>query len=295
MKKAIAPVLHRLALLTGASAAKAKALKVGRILSFHGVGDEYYPAANFESHLRYLTGNFSIVSLATLLARMNSPQGLTNEIALTFDDGLRNNFTAAYPLLKKFGAPATFYVCPGLIENGRWLWTHEARARLALIAEPDIEQVLSEMKTFGLKERTDAEDDLRRRTASFKPTEAQCQRYDLMSWDEVQQLDAALITIGSHSLTHLILSTLTGVELAVEIAESRRMLENKLQRAVEFFCYPNGSHNPEVVRLAAEHYRAAVTTEAGFVRPGGDLHQLPRLGITPGLADLAWRLHRPGA
>ena len=295
MKKALAPALHRLALLTGASAAKARALKIGRILSFHGVGDKIYPAANFESHLRYLTRHFSVVSFATLLERINSPQGLTNEIALTFDDGLRNNFTTAYPLLKKFNVPATFFVCPGLIENGRWLWTHEVRARLALLAEPNIEQVLTEMKALGLKERTAAEDDLRRRTASFKPTEAQRHRYDLMSWDEVRQLDPALISIGSHSLTHPILSTLTGVELAVEIAESRRMLENRLQRAVEFFCYPNGSHNPEVVRLAAVNYRAAVTTEAGFVRPGCDLHQLPRIGITPGLAHLAWRLHRPGA
>src|ERR1043166_7165458 len=169
MKSLIAPVVHSMALATGASTRRARAIAVGRILSFHGVGDEFYPAANFESHLNYLTRNFSIVSLSTLLKRMESPRGLTNEIALTFDDGLRNNFPTAYPLLEKFCAPATFFICPGLIENGRWLWTHETRARLAALdarehpqflgnAVGQCEQIVDWMKRLGLKERVAAEE-----------------------------------------------------------------------------------------------------------------------------------------
>lgn len=294
MKKFAAPLLHSLALTTGVSKAKAKAIHAGRVLCLHGVGDEDCTAAALEKQLAYLAGNFSVVSLGTLLDRL-AVGTLKDEIALTFDDGLRNNLTVAYPLLKKFNAPATFFVCPGLIENGRWLWTHETRARLNFLHGTVDEPLLDHLKTLGLKERIAAEDDLRRCTANFQPSPAQRQRYDLMTWDELRQFDPVLVTIGSHSLTHPILSTLTGAELAGEIAESRRMLENKLQRPVELFCYPNGAHNPEVARLAAAHYRAACVTKAGFVRPGCNWHQLPRIGIAPNLAYLAWRLHRPGA
>lgn len=307
MMKLLVPALRGLTLLTGASSRRAKALAVGRILALHGVGDDFYPARSFARQLHYLARHFSIVSLATLLERMDSPRGLTDEVALTFDDGLRNNFTSAYPLLKELNLPATFFVCPGLIENGRWLWTHEARARLAGLPDenrrgwfgenPDAsdEQIIERLKQLGLKERTTVEEQLRRLTANFSPTPTQRQCYDLMNWDELGQLDPRLITIGSHSLTHPILSTLTSAELAVEIVESRRMLENRLQRTVDFFCYPNGSHNSEVVRLVRENYRAAVGTGPGFVRSGCHLHQLPRIGIAPGLSYFTWRLHRPGA
>jgi peptidoglycan/xylan/chitin deacetylase (PgdA/CDA1 family) len=307
MKKFLVPFLHTLAFVTGISALRIRALVVGRIIAFHGVGDEFYSAESFEAHLRYLTRHVSVVGLSTLLDQLSSTRGLTNEVALTFDDGLRNHFTAAYPILQKLNLPATFFVCPGLIETGRWLWTHEARARLASWpvqnrtewfaenSETDDEQILRRLKQLMLKERNTVEDQLRRQTANFSPTPEQRLRYDLMGWDELAQFDPALITIGSHSLTHPILSLLTGTELAVEIAESRRMLENKLQREVEFFCYPNGSHNPEVVRLVAEHYRAAMESQPGFVRPGCNLHCLPRIGSNPNLSYLAWRLHRPGA
>jgi peptidoglycan/xylan/chitin deacetylase (PgdA/CDA1 family) len=307
MKKLLAPALHSLALATGVSARRARALAVGRIITFHGVGDDSYPAPIFEAHLRYLAGHFSVVSLATLVDRMNSPRGLTDEIVLTFDDGLRNNFTTAYPILNKLGLPATFFVCPGLVGTGQWLWTHEVRARLAgwpaesrsgwFERGPGAgdEQILEQLKQLGLKERNAVEEQLRRLTAGFSPTPSLRQCYDLMNWDELGRLDPAFITIGSHSLTHPVLSTLTRTELVVEVVESRRMLENILQRRVEFFCYPNGSHNPEVVRLATETYRAAFATDPGFVRAGCPLHQLPRIGIAPGLAYLAWRLHRPGA
>jgi len=183
------------------------------------VGDRFYPAAVFERHLFYLTRHFSIVSLDTLLERLAAGR-LTDEVALTFDDGLRNNFIHAYPLLKRFNAPATFFVCPGLIENGRWIWTHEVRARLAFLSHTSIESRVEQLKTLALKERNEAEDDLRRKTAGFQPNAAQCQEYDLMNWDELQQLDPALITVGSHSLTHPILSTLTGPELTVEIGKT---------------------------------------------------------------------------
>jgi len=172
--------------------------------------------------------------------------------------------------------------------------TEQRRALVTRLSAPcscEIEPIISWMKTLPLRERESVEVAIRDETCEFTPSPDQRQQYDMMSWRELQSLDPGCITVGSHTVNHPILSTLGPEELEFEMAESRRILEEKLQRPVDQFCYPNGSHNPGVVTAARRHYRVAVTTEPGFVRGGEDLLQLPRLGIVP-QPLLSWRLHR---
>ena len=114
-----------------------------------------------------------------------------------------------------------------------------------------------------------------------------------MAWDELRSLDPGLITVGSHTLTHPILATLTPAEAAVEIHESHRWLETKLGRPVQYFCYPDGAYNNSIVEMVQKSYQAAVTTVAGFVHAGDDLYRLRRIPVAEQLSLLAWRLHRP--
>jgi peptidoglycan/xylan/chitin deacetylase (PgdA/CDA1 family) len=116
-----------------------------------------------------------------------------------------------------------------------------------------------------------------------------------MNWDELRSIDPGLVTIGSHTVNHPILTTLQPDELSFEILTSRRLLEEKLGRPVEYFCYPNGSYNKTVLEEVRRTYRAAVSTEVGFVKQSSDLQCLPRIGIAQNLSLLAWRLHRPTA
>src|SRR5436190_21863545 len=83
-------------------------------------------AAALERQLRLVSLAFPVVPLETLMAGGNGRA----RVALTFDDGLRSNVEVAYPILRKLGLSATFFVCPGLVERGEWLWNHEARERL---------------------------------------------------------------------------------------------------------------------------------------------------------------------
>src|SRR5689334_9290881 len=92
---------------------------------FHGIEPQH--AEVFERQLKYIASRYEVVPLAELTKRGSA---LRHEIALTFDDGLLNNLTIAYPILRKLSLPATFFVCPALIDAGAWLWNHEARARL---------------------------------------------------------------------------------------------------------------------------------------------------------------------
>ena len=311
LKTHFTSVLHQLALRTGASTARAKAIKAGRILMFHGVGDEDYPAGEFEAHLRYLKRNFDVIAFETLLRRLAGFSGtLASSVVLTFDDGLRNNFTVAYPILLRLNLPATFFVCPGLIESQRWLWNQEARARLCVLsgsdrwqfavrwqlaAGEDLEKIIEAMKTLPLKRRHEIEQALRELTPGFQASPEQCAACDVMSWDQLRSMDRELITVGSHTVNHPILSTLPPDQLRFEIIESRRWLEDKLGREVKCFCYPNGALNPAVVAQVRQVYAAAVTTERGFVISTSDRHGLPRISSAETLPLLAWRMHRPGA
>ena len=310
LRAALAPVLHRLGHTTGLSLSRAREFPVARIITFHAVGVPSCSTEAFTAQLEYLKQHFHVVPLAELVKALRDRQpDIAHWVALTFDDGTRNNGTVAAPILKRLGLPATFFICPGLVGRGVWLWNHEARERLrslpptefAALADSfgrtgeNLEAVIKWMKTLPLHSRTHIERVIRDATPNFRPGDAQRTEFDLMNWDELKALDPSLITLGAHSTNHPILANCTPAELTVEVAECRLLLERELGRPVEFFCYPNGDFNAEVTQLARVTYTAAVTTQPGFVKPDAGLHQLPRLNCCATLPHFAWRLHRPTA
>lgn len=307
----LAPLLHRAALTSGLSSALAGRQRVRRILMLHGVGDDQMPVHEFEDGIAWLARHQRVVPLGRMVDELvrGQPVASGGQIAVTFDDGLRNQFELAYPILQRHGVPATFFVCPGLIDEGRWIWNQEARARLHAL-EPaqraacaaafgpgtsDVETIVARMKTLPYAARRRAEDQLRGCTPDFVPDEAARRACDPLSWDEFAHIDPALVTIGSHTLHHPILTRIDDAMLEREIVDSRRVLEQRLKRTVDLFCYPNGAMDPRVRGVVARTYRAAVTTEYGFVAPAPELHRLRRIPGAPGLPLLAWRMHRPTA
>jgi peptidoglycan/xylan/chitin deacetylase (PgdA/CDA1 family) len=275
-----------------------------RILMLHGVARR--DAGLFERVVRYVKRTFDVVPLHSIAADAAAGEvRFRRQLAITFDDGLRNNIDMAYPILKAHGATATFFVCPELIDRGQWLWNHEARQRLSRLppgsrlelacelgCDGEVESIIRWMKALPLSERARAEQRIRAATAGFVPHPAERHQFDLAGWDELRRLDPEVVTIGSHTLTHAILPTLTGAEAGREIVESRRILETRLQRPVETFAYPNGNISAPVLDCVRKTYRAAVSTDKGQVAPGADPHMLPRINVPPSVLKLAVALHR---
>jgi peptidoglycan/xylan/chitin deacetylase (PgdA/CDA1 family) len=301
---------HAISFRSGLSSVIARRQGCGRILMYHGVAPQ--GAAELAAQLRYLARHFKVVSLGTILDRiMNGSYPLADEIVLTFDDGLRNNLTVVYPILRELQLPATMFVCPALVESGEWLWNHQMRCRLQMLAIPDlaelrmklltrgttVDAIIEWMKTLPLQQRRMAEAIIRQATAGFQPTAAQKEAFDVMNWNDLRSLDCDLITVGSHTLSHPILTKLSGQEIEAEILESRRCLEQRLERKVDLFCYPNGAYDRRAYQLVQKTYRAAVTTETGLIdgTDGLDVHRLPRIPSAENAALTAWRLHRPEA
>jgi peptidoglycan/xylan/chitin deacetylase (PgdA/CDA1 family) len=275
-----------------------------RIIKLHGIGGHDYPAEVFEAQLKYLRKHLSIIPLESIVEKVaNENRSACNDIALTFDDGLRNHYTIVYPILKRLDIPATFYVCPGLIESGQWLWNLEARERLRLLASEHraalcrelqapgsaVEEIVAWMKTLASSPRKSAEEAIRGMTPDFKPTAEEQEQYGVMTWEELSAMDPALVSIGSHTVSHPILTTLNPVDLSHEVRDSRRWLEKRLQRPVKHFCYPNGAYNAAVLRCVRQCYGVAVASQKGDVQLGDDVHSLRRIPMP----SRAWRLHQP--
>lgn len=317
IKKKIAPYLHQAFYLTNFSRHIAKYRNGLRIIMYHGVGggpDCPYDA--FTSQMEYLAKNFEVISLKEVLRRYKN-RGFETQVVLTFDDGLKNNFTKVYPILKRLNLPATFFVCPGLIESHSWVWAYEVGQRLLSCTDQEresllhmfnapidsnvgdrdvvVESIVEWMKTLFIMDRKEVEGIILGMTGKYIPSLHEKGCFDTISWNELRMLPPELITIGSHSVNHPILTKLPHNEMEFEILESRTWLEKELSIPVEFFCYPNGDYDDRVVETVKNAYSAAVTTEPYFVHSGDDTYKLNRIPAAENLSLLAWRMFRPGS
>ena len=272
-----------------------------RILMLHGVPRRN--ARALERALRYLQRHFDVVPLESLAAAAARRERLSRQVAITFDDGLRNNVEVAYPILRSLGVHATFFLCPQLIDEGGWLWNHEMRQRLRRLhslhelaartgGPRALEPFVEWMKDLELPRRKEVEAAVRAATPNFAATAEERHDYELAGWDDLRRLDPRVIAFGSHTLTHPILPGLDAASLEREVAHSRRLLEDRLQRDARLFAYPNGDANPAVRDRVRASYLAAVTTEEGYVRPGCDPYLLPRVHVPRDVLRFVLALHR---
>jgi len=273
---------------------------------FHGIGDEAHSIELLRKKILFLRKHFSIISLEHMLENMRIGKEFVNEVVLTFDDGLKNNAVHAYPILKQYDAPATFYVCPGLIESGSWLWNHEARERLRSLSSTqreklastwgcnhELEDMISWLKNLDMKLRGDIETEIRECTPSFAPSADQKNAYDIMSWDDLKSLDKSLITVGSHTSNHVITKELNRDALKHEVVQSKVLLEQRLDRSIKHFCYPNGFFDDASIEVVKSVYQSAVTTDEGLVSSNDDQYLIKRIPSESSLSSFAWRLIRP--
>lgn len=309
MRRALPRAFHWIAWRSGHSLREARRIRKPRIFMYHAVGENDTPAELFAWQLEFLRDEFEIVPLQQLIDRLAQDRATGDEVVITFDDGVRNHATTVYPLLVEHKAPATFFVCPGLMDSGRWIWNMELRIRLRLLSESErtrlavavgavsaeVEPLIQWSKRLSLTERRNLEHTVRSLTREFDPDEELLDRYAPMTWDQAAALEPRVASLGSHTLTHPILTTLGTRDRQREIAESRQLLEARTGRKADIFCYPNGSHDESTVEMARGSYRAALSTRAGFAESGQDLFRLPRIPAGQRAGLFMRRLHHPRA
>jgi peptidoglycan/xylan/chitin deacetylase (PgdA/CDA1 family) len=102
----------------------------------------------------------------------------------------------------------------------------------------------------------------------------------LLTWEQLLELQAGGVAIGSHTLTHPHLPDLSPELLARDLRESKRRLENGLGTAVELLAYPYGNFTAAVEQAARDvGYRAGFSTLLGLNARGTDRFALRRVNV----------------
>ncbi len=105
-------------------------------------------------------------------------------------------------------------------------------------------------------------------------------RRKILSWQQLKELESAGISIGSHTRQHARLTELSDEDMVDEISSSRKILEDNLGKKVDYFAYPYGLCNDQVIDTVKESgYTAACSTLSGFNRPGENPFKLRRIDI----------------
>lgn len=247
----------RLLWVTGVTALASRALTSdGRFaLLLHGISSRrlqsvdrhtqpHLTSEDLTQLLDWLVRRFAFLTPAEYLA------GNKSGVLLTFDDGFANNFRQALPILRSFECPAVFFVSTQHVANPRnWLTFVRQQA----------EQVWGSLDAV--------------------PEDVACDWYDGMSVEELRQSAAdPLVTIGSHGVTHSVLTECDDDQLMRELRESKAFLEEVTGEAVECFAYPRGEYDARVARRTGDAgYNAAFVIDS--IGLGTHCLELPRVGI----------------
>jgi len=238
---------------------------------------------SFERQLAILKETRTVVPLGEIVDAVASERALpSGAVAITFDDGWRDNYVNALPLLKKYELPACLFVTTDYIETDRLFWFHalgllidgggaDALARLRDLAIRMGGYIIQPGRFYSLDSAIEAvkvlppdsldmlasqlADELGVTASSLTRGGA------MLSWKEVRQLRESGIEIGSHGCSHRIMTELTESELTNELERSRELIEGKTGAAPTLFAYPNGDCSKAVAAAAeAAGYRGAVST-----------------------------------
>lgn len=257
-----------------------------KILMYHRFSAEKkgheVTAATFEKQLQTIKKYFNPMTLANL-AQAIQQQGRApaHAVVITVDDGYRDFYEVAYPLLKHYGIPATFFVTTGFVNGDLWLWPDQV---LWLLRNRQLQQGSLAVgdKTFALSEsvanlwwplvlhlldvdnqlRLNAIEELAQRFGLSLPLEVP-EEFAAVSWEQLREMQAQGIEVGGHTVSHPSLGHMPVNQAEQEINASFLALREHLGEQPRTFCYPNGQpadYSPAVKAVVAQSgFLAAVT------------------------------------
>jgi len=262
------------------------------------------PVRAFDGQMRYLSRHFQCISIDEAISSLREKRAFERpSVVVTFDDGYRDNYEYALPILAQYRIPATIYLVSGVVGQGRVLWT--SRLRYVLSRTPH-RQLRSRVMPRPLALESDSARAVAARVLTnilnqLPAIEREAALEDIawtldvphvppaaewfLSGRQASEMRTYGITFGAHTVTHPNLPGVPTAEAAAEVQQSRRDLERLLGTEVRHFSYPNsGALHPHfndgvVQQVIQAGYRSAVTSQPGPCHRATDVFRIPRLGI----------------
>ena len=271
------------------------------VLTYHRIGNAAgcrYDSDTFsatsdelDDHVRFLKQGWHIITLAEMLEIVEGTRKLTRpSVLLTFDDGYRDNYCSAYPILASHGVQGVFFLTTSYVGTQLMPWwdrianiIKSSKSTTLELRYPspcrfDINRQGSDAvvrKVVNLYKSSLNQDEplfinsLEEACDTARPNgEERC----FMNWEEAAEMLASGMAIGSHTHSHRILSKLSAEEQLEEMVTSKRLLEERLNMKVLSVAYPVGGRDTftDVTQSAAEkaRYRIAFSYYGGVNHTG---------------------------
>jgi peptidoglycan/xylan/chitin deacetylase (PgdA/CDA1 family) len=299
------------------------------VLTYHRVLEKWEPTLDysqpgmvvtvpaFEHHIAFLRQHFEIVPLGALVDDVTVGHPARRpRCAITFDDGWRDNYDLAFPILRRHGIPATIFLTTDFIGTDRVFWHTEL---IYLLLSGDLSQFLDNERALAAYPRA-VREGLRRcaglgRVSSADDTDtlvetvkATCEeerirdlldtltraarlprpllpgRRFFLDWEQVREIAAGGFEIGSHGCSHRIMTRLSTQEAHRELVRSKAEIEARVGGRAVHFAFPNEEANPALMALAARAgYRTACVGAGAQGSPGG-IRVFRRVGMHEGVS-----------
>ncbi|MDF0651042.1 MAG: polysaccharide deacetylase family protein [Nitrospira sp.] len=250
----------------------------------------------FEQQVNYVKRHFRLLSASEVAEIIRAGKSFpVRSCLITFDDGWKDNYTHAFPVLHAYQAPAIIFLATGYIGTNKRFWHdrltellwalpfQEGGRRSAALwnwATMSMEQLIQEVSCIPFQSRQSIIAEI---TDMWKPLEElavdrNLQQLEMLqgqsvttasptmlSWENVVAMSAGGIEFGSHTMSHAFLDRVTAPQLNTELRLSKEMLESRLSKPVEFIAYPNGNYNEAVIAASQEcGYVGGFTCDVGF-------------------------------
>ncbi len=303
---------------------------IGQILAFHRVIPENKRERIWSNSylevttdylekviLYYRAHKFDFLSMDDLV--LKGFHAKNKFVVFTFDDGFRDNLYHALPVLQKYNVPLNIYITTDFPDKKTILWWNVVEDVILQNTDLSFEWFGEKMQfrcsssaekneTFGKIHsliQEGSELTIKERALMF------CRIFNTdpfksigelaLSWDEVRQMSRdKLVTMGAHTVSHPVLSQLTGKDSLEEIKRSKLRIEKETGTAVKHFAYPFGGIKEATSReykLAAScGYETAVTLISASISREHEhkLFELPRIAVGMSMNEETFDLMRFG-
>lgn len=276
----------------------------GCLLTFHRVAPpaawEALPNRGFYIELTFLDrllqhligGGWAVVTMDEALRRTAAGKRGDRFVNISIDDCYRDTFEALVPLFRRHGAPVTLFVTTGIPDGTLPMWAAGLEDTLlerdTVIIDGAAVAVATPDAKRAVFQRIAAAWDGPHASASYARF---CDHNGIditamhwkhaITWEMLEALrHDALVEIGSHTINHPRVSSLSAEDALAELQGSRARLRERLDIEVRHFAFPYGRRDDcgdrEFALARAAGYASCATTRKGIVRKGHDPYRLPR-------------------
>src|SRR3972149_5965350 len=210
----------------------------------------------FEAQMRFLAdAGYKTLSADEVLDYILGTSEIHEKaVAVTFDDGYLDNYIYAFPVFKKYNIKATIFIVTDWVERSSDFGVRSLELKTKKLPNHD------ECKSF---------------INEGKISEV------IMNWDMVKEMqESGFVDFYSHTMTHRKCAELSDAELMRELQDSRRIIEQRLNKPSPYLCWPKGSYNSGAIETAKRAgYKALFTTGKGIVKKGSDAFSIKRIVV----------------